>query len=320
MAFTKIDHVGLLVDDLEVGRHVFCEGWGLAVDEHRSPWPQGRPGTFDGVTSIEIPIGEMHIEVSKPNDSASRAAQFVAARRAGMYYVSLASDDMDGDLKMLTGKGIKLEGKWDGKGPVFLDSTTTLGVYLQITPEEHYFVHPYYKGDGTFTGMAHIGLAARDPAETRNLLGNIFGLHEDKAVERGQTPPREREPGRAAGDPVHLLEFPIGGSVIEISHPTTDDSGTARLVRERATLGATFHHICPFTPDVYKAVEKGKAAGLQQIGSLPPTGGGVGWFHPRTCAGTLIEIWTRRPGGEHMVQWEHTHEHRHPGPEHDRPS
>jgi catechol 2,3-dioxygenase-like lactoylglutathione lyase family enzyme len=319
MAFTKIDHVGILVDDLEVGRHVFCEGWGLSVDEHRSPWPVGRPGTFDGVTSIEIPIGEMYIEVSKPNDSESPAARFVADRRAGMYYVSMASSDIENDVKMLTSRGAKIQGEWSGKGPVFLDPASTLGVYFQITPEENYYVHPYYKGDGTFTGMAHIGLAGRNPAETRHLLGEVFGLHEDKSMERGQEPPRDREPGRAAGDPVHLLEYPIGGSVIEISHPTTDDSGTARLVRERATLGATFHHICPWTPDVYKAVEKGKAAGLQQIGSLPPSGGGVGWFHPRTCAGTLIEIWSRRPGGEHIVGWSHRHESRHPGPEHDRP-
>jgi hypothetical protein len=64
MAFTRVEHVAILVDDLEVGRHIFCDGWGLAIDEHRSPWPEGRPGTFDGLTSIEIPIGDMFLEIS----------------------------------------------------------------------------------------------------------------------------------------------------------------------------------------------------------------------------------------------------------------
>lgn len=315
MAFTKVDHVGILVQDLGVGRHVFCEGWGLAVDEHRSPWPQGRPGTFDGVTSIEIPIGEMFLELSVPSDSASPAAQFVAERRAGMYYVSFASDDIENDVKMLTSHGVKIEGQWDGKGPVFLDPITTLGLYLQITPEEHYHVHPYYKGDGTFTGMAHVGIAARDAEEVRGLFRNKFELPEDLQTRNQNPAPAEeraaaRDPNRPAGDPVRILEFPIGGSVLEISIPTTDDSGTARLVQQRATLGAVYHHICPFAPDVHKAVEMGKAAGLQQIGSIAPreeTTRATAWFDPRTCAGTLIEIWNRPPGIEHMIQYQHRH-------------
>ncbi len=318
MSYTKIDHVAILVDDLETGRHVYCDGWGLAVNEHRSPWPQGRPGTFDGVTSIEIPIGEMYLEISKPGDPDTPAGRFVAERRAGMYYVSFASDDIAADVQKLTDKGIKIEGHWDGHGPVFLDPATTLGVRLQVTPEESYFPHPYYKGDGTFTGMAHVGLAARSAEEVRKLFGDAFDLHEDSSMERGQAgPSADRDPSRAAGDPVHLLEFPVGGSVLEISIPTTDDSGTARLVAQRATLGATFHHICPFAPDVHRAVEMGKAAGLQQIGSIPPreqTTRATAWFHPRTCLGTLTEIWNRPAGGEHMEQHHHG---THPGPGHD---
>src|SRR5690349_14125767 len=113
MAFTKVDHVSMLIDDLAVGRHVFCDGWGLAIDEHRSPWPQGRPGTFDGVTSIEIRIGEMYLEISKPNDTTSPAAQFVAEHRAGMYQIALTSDDVAADIEALQARGIRLAGAPD---------------------------------------------------------------------------------------------------------------------------------------------------------------------------------------------------------------
>ncbi len=314
MGFTKINHVGILVADLEAGARVYTDGWGLDVDEHRSPLPQGRPGTFDNVTSIEIPIGEMYLEVSRPNDPSTPAGQSVA-RRPGMYYVSIASDDIEGDVKALQAKGVKIEGNWDGKGPVMLDPETTLGVRFQITPEDNYFAHPYYKGDGTLQGMAHIGLAARDIDEIRRFLGGVMGLREDTSRENSQTPPRDRDRTRAASDPVRLIEFPIGGTVIEISIPTTDDSGTARLVAQRATLGAVFHHICPFAKNVHLAIESGVAAGLEQLGSVVPREENprvVAWFHPRTCNGVLTEIWNRPPGGQHI----HSHG-MHPGPDHD---
>ncbi|MEZ4552438.1 MAG: VOC family protein [Dehalococcoidia bacterium] len=304
MAFTKVDHVAMLVDDLEVGRHVFCDGWGLAIDQHRSPWPEGRAGTYDGVTSIEIPMGEMFLEISRPNDSTSEAAQFVAQHRAGMYHIAIASDDIRGDVRRLQDHGLRLAGEW-GPGGVFLDATTTFGLRIKIVPEEHYYVHPYYKGDGTITGMGHIGVAARSIEEMRSLFGRAFRLHEDHSVERGGEPPEDFDPARPASDPVHLIEFPIGGTVIEISVPTAEGTGTARLVANRAPLGATYHHIAPFAPDVRRAAEMGTAAGLQLIGPVAepdpnnPNQILVAWFHPKTCVGTLVEIWDRPPGAEH---------------------
>ena len=307
MAFTRIHHVGLVTEDLEQARQVLCDGFGLSLDEHRTPWPQGRPG-YEGTTLLEFPIGEMYYEVAKPGDSTTGAAQFLASTngRGGMYYVSIASDDMASDVQGLMQRGVKLNGEWDGKGPVFLDSTTCLGLGLQVIPEDDYYVHPYYRGNGVLTGMAHVGIAARDAAEVRHLCGEVFGLEEDSFQERGREAPRQGAP-QAADDPVHLLEFPIGGTVIEISIPTTSDSGTARLVAQRATLGAVYHHTCPFAPDVHRFSEHALAAGLQQIGTIPPREEStrvVAWFHPRTCLGMLLEIWNRPPG--------EGHHHRHP--------
>jgi catechol 2,3-dioxygenase-like lactoylglutathione lyase family enzyme len=306
MAFTRIHHVGMLVDELETGRRVYCDGFGLSVDEHRSPWPDGRTGDFDGVRSIEIPLGEMHLEISAPQDEDSPAARFVAERRAGMYYLSFASDDIQVDVQMLKDNGIQTEGSWDGEGPVFLDPSTCLGLRFQITPEDNYFVHPYYKGDGTLTGMAHVGIAARSVDEIRALLGGAFGLFEDLTQETGLSENMERDPNEPANDPVHLIEYPIGGSVIEISIPLDETSGTARLVQQRAVLGAVYHHICPFAQDVHRAVDMGLAVGIQQIGTIPPkevSTQATAWFHPRTCAGTLVEIWNRPPGKQH-TKWQ----------------
>src|SRR5712692_8533452 len=99
MAITKVHHVGLVNGDLEHARHVLVAGFGLAVDEHHTPLPQGRPG-YDGTTILEFPIGEMFYEVAKPNDSESEPAQYLASTngRGGMYYISLASSDLTGDI------------------------------------------------------------------------------------------------------------------------------------------------------------------------------------------------------------------------------
>ena len=105
-------------------------------------------------------------------------------------------------------------------------------------------------------------------------------------MERGLERDPERAP-RPAGDPVHLLEFPLGGSVVEVSVPTTEDSGTARLVAQRATQGAVYHHTCPYTPDVHAFTEGAVAAGIQQIGSIPPKEERervVAWFHPQVVS------------------------------------
>jgi catechol 2,3-dioxygenase-like lactoylglutathione lyase family enzyme len=303
MAITRVHHVGLVSGDLEQARQVLCEGFGLSIDEHRTPWPDGAQG-YDGTTVLEFPIGELYYEIAKPNDTESEPAQFLAASngRGGIYYISLASNDIAADVQGMVSRGIKVKGDWDGKGPVFLDSATTLGLRLQVTPDDPYFVHPYYRGNGTCMGLAHVGVAGRDVEESRHFWTQIFGLREDKSSERGMAGPDPNRPPRAADDPVHILEYPVGGTVIEISHPTTSDSGTARLVAQRATLGETYHHTAPFCPDVHRFIEQAVPAGLQQIGSIPPreeTTRATAWFHPRTCLGMLLEPWNRPPGDDH---------------------
>ena len=179
MAITRVHHVGLVNGDLDHARQVLVEGFGLAVDEHRTPLPGGTSG-YDGTSILEFPIGEMYYEVAKPNDTTSDAAQYLESTkgRGGMYYISLASSDMSGDIQGILERGGKLQGEWDGKSSICLDPSTSLGLNIEITPEDNYFAHPHYKGNGVCMGMAHIGIAARNPHESRGFWGTILGLRE----------------------------------------------------------------------------------------------------------------------------------------------
>ena len=304
MALTRMHHVGMVTPDLESARHVLCQGFGLSVDGSRTPGPNGYKNSLDKTQVLEFPIGEMYYEVSTPTDSDSRAANFLNSTnaRGGIEYISIASNDIANDVQHLINQGIGLQGNWNGQGSVFLDSNTTHGITLQIIPDDNYYVHPYYRGNGTLTGMAHLGIGARSAEEMRTFWGTIFGLEEDTSMERGLKRPGDAPP-KPADDPVHLIEFPLGGSVIEISVPTTPESGTAKLVASKGTLGAVYHHTCPFAPDVHRLTEQAAAAGLLQIGTIPPKneaeGNVVAWFHPRSCLGMLVEIWNRTPGEFH---------------------
>ena len=307
MAFTRVHHVGMVVNDLDEAQRVYCKGFGMAVDEHRSPLPNGRQGHFDDVTTIELPIGEMFLEISRPNDPNSEAASFVRDRsgQGGMHHLCLESNDMESDVGTLLSRGLKIKQlpgmkNWDGKGEVYFDPTTTLGITIGVHPLDSYVPHPAYRGDGTFIGMGHVGIAARDTEEARHLWGDIFGLTQAHSGSR-ENAPREHDPeNQGPDDPVSIINFPLGGTVIEISVPPNDQTGTGKYVAQRAPLGAAFHHICPFAPDVHRAVDMGKAAGLRQIGAIPPkeiSDRAVGWFHPRSCMGTLMEIWNMPPAG-----------------------
>ena len=300
MTFTRIHHVGMIAPDLEDAAKVFCDGFGLAVDRSRSPLPGGRPGSFDNVTTIEIPVAEMYLELSKPNSDTGEAAGFLAERAAGgIHHLCLASNDIAADVALLQERGVALRkdvGSWDGHSPVFLDPETTFGLQLEVTSSEEYYPHPAYRGSGNIIGMAHIGIAARSYEEMKHLWDEVFGLPQNFARDRGG--PRREEAGERIGpdDPVYLKEFPVGSCVIEISIPAETESGTARFVAQRAPLGAAFHHIGPYAHDVHRVVDRAKEAGIQQIGAIPAPGESVNyvaWFHPSSCIGTLVEVWNR---------------------------
>ena len=301
MSFTRIHHVGIIAPDLEEPQKVFCDAFGLAVDRGRSPVPAGRSGSFGEVTTIEIPVAEMYLEISTPTGDSGEAAEFLAARRSGgIHHLCLASDDIANDVQRLQANGIAIRAdmsdSWDGVSPVFLDPSTTYGLQLEVAASEEHFPHPAFRGRGNIIGMAHIGIAARSYEEMFRLWAEIFELPQNYSRDRGG--PRTGDSGDRLGpdDPVYLKEFPVGGCVIEISIPADEESGTARFVSQRAPEGAAFHHIGPYAHDVHRVVAEATASGIQQIGAIPEPGEAsnyVAWFHPRSCIGTLVEVWNR---------------------------
>ena len=303
MSFTRIDHVTILAPDLDKARDIYCNGFGMSVDQSRTPISKINPGSLPDVNSLLMPIAEMCVEFATPITQKGEAHEFIQEKSSGgIHHLCLNSDNLTEDIKHLESKGIKiradqLEG-WNGKTPVLLDPNTTFGLQLMVCSSEDYYPHPAYRGNGNFNGMAHIGIAARSYEEQKFLWEECFKLPQDYTRDRGG--PREKNPDGTPrlgpDDPVYLKEFPIGSCVIEISIPADEDSGTAKFVAQRALQGAAFHHIGPWSPNVHKVIDQAKEYGIQQIGAVPEPGldiNYVAWFHPKTCIGTLVEVWNR---------------------------
>ena len=307
MALTRVHHVSQIGPDFEVAQNVYANGMGLRVDHHRSPLPDGRPGDIDSTRSIEFPIGEMFVEVSRPLSPDSEAGRFLEERNGvgGMHHVAFATTDIEADTKDLLAKGLRFLQRPEGStAPLYFDPETTMGLLIELIAEDDYHAHPFYRGDGLVTGMAHIGIAARDEKEVKDLFMGKFGMgimDRPEGTGGAGTPISERgdAPAREADDDVTGIEFPFGGTIIEISVPNDDVSGTARFLASRGgNLGAAWHHICPWAPNVHAFMDRGNAAGMRQLGTIPPREEReevVGWFHPRSALGTLIEVWNIPP-------------------------
>ena len=305
--FRQVHHMGIVVDDLDRARQILGQAWGLRVNEDRTPGAEGVVEPTMNARMLEFAIGHSFVRVFKPLDASSPMGQFLVNRPAGgAYEVSLATDTPEYDLSRLLNKGVKLwlppnKKDWDGKSPVYLDPATTGGVIMQLWPEDGYDVSPKYKGEGVFNKLHHCGIAARSSEEAVDFWVQTVGCGVDyrrSPVPDGRRTGRAFDPDIPASDPVQLFDFPVGETEVEISVPLDGRSGTGKYVERFATQGFSIHHICPYAPDVERACARLNEFGLQQIGSLPPLNPGgtrVGWYHPRSVLGVLMEIWHEVP-------------------------
>lgn len=302
--FRQVHHMGIVVDDLERAKAVLGKAWGLSVNRDRTPGDEGVIDATMNARMLEFPLGQAFVRVFKPLDDQSPMGKFLKEKPGGGgFHVSLITDTPEYDVSRLLNEGIKFwlppdKKDWDGKSPVYLDPSTTGGVIVQVWPDDGYVVSPQYRGEGVFSKLHHCGLAARTAEEAVEFWVNSVGCSVDSRrapLPNGRRTGRDFDPTIPASDPVQLFDFPVGQTEIEISVPLDGRSGTGRFVeRFAASQPFAIHHICPYAGDVERACARLNESGMQQIGSLPerrPGNPRVGWYHPRSILGVLMEIW-----------------------------
>ena len=122
----------------------------------------------------------------------------------------------------------------------------------------------------------HVAIAVSDIDETLAFYRDVFGTGnaevediEDQAV-------------RAA-----LVR--IGGSQLELIQPTDPEGGVAKFIERR---GEGVHHIAFEVDDLQASLDALNEHGVRTIDNAPREGlsGMIGFIHPRSTRGVLIEL------------------------------
>ena len=126
--------------------------------------------------------------------------------------------------------------------------------------------------------LHHICLAVKDIDGVLDDYADILGLPKSEVV-------------HVESQGVRATLIPLGDAEIELIEPTDPEGGVAKFLERR---GESLHHICFQVPEVDKELKALEDEGLQLIDkqSRPGLAGMVGFLHPRSTCGTLIELCT----------------------------
>ena len=129
-------------------------------------------------------------------------------------------------------------------------------------------------------GLAHIALAVSDAEATVRQYEALFGARvtlRETLADRG----------------IRVVFLDVGGVPLELLEPVNpaDESNTvAKFLRKR---GPGLHHVAFRVADAADSLRSAKAAGAELIDSTPRPGAEgclVGFLHPRSTAGALVEF------------------------------
>jgi len=124
---TKIDHIGIAVQDLDAALRSFTANFGFPVDG-----PADVPQL--NIRRAFLAIGDASLELFQPTSEANPGAKFIAERGEGMYVLSLEVEDLNAASDALASKGITVRIQDVPGGPRlgFISPKVTHGVLLQL--------------------------------------------------------------------------------------------------------------------------------------------------------------------------------------------
>lgn len=126
----KIDHVALIVDDIQSSRQFWQEALGIEMSHIDDiPSEQTKVAFF--------PLAGGEIELVQPTTSDSGLARYLAKRGPGMHHICLEVDDIEAMLAHLKAKGIQLINETpicgaDGKEYAFIHPKSANGVLVEL--------------------------------------------------------------------------------------------------------------------------------------------------------------------------------------------
>lgn len=129
----QIDHVGIVVHDLDEALSTYCDSLGFRLLE-RLDAPE------HGVEIAFLDAGRTTIELLSPTDEESGTARFLARRGEGSHHVCFAVPDIAQTLHELRAKGVRLIDETPRQGThglvAFLHPQTAHGVMIELLQKD----------------------------------------------------------------------------------------------------------------------------------------------------------------------------------------
>ena len=130
MKVKKINHIGIIVQDIEEALKVYQKALGLELTRIEE-----RPDRE--VNIAFLPAGDSDIELVQPTTKESGVASFLEKRGEGLHHICLEVDDIEKALAELREKGIRLIDEQPRQGPhgervAFIHPKSTHGVLFEL--------------------------------------------------------------------------------------------------------------------------------------------------------------------------------------------
>ena len=129
-AIKRIDHIAVVVDNLEAALAFWREALGLELD-HTLDVPN------ENAIVAFLPVGDSEIELVKPTLADSGLGRYLEKRGPGMHHICLEVDDIEGVMTHLKEKGIELINETprlaaNGKKYAFVHPKSAFGVMIEL--------------------------------------------------------------------------------------------------------------------------------------------------------------------------------------------
>jgi methylmalonyl-CoA/ethylmalonyl-CoA epimerase len=126
----RINHVAVVVDDMERALSFWRDALGIALHELRDV-----PAEASQVAFLPLPGSE--VELVRPTTADSGIAKYLAKRGPGMHHICLEVDDIEGMIERLRDQGVRLINETpraaaDGKLYAFIHPEATGGVLVEL--------------------------------------------------------------------------------------------------------------------------------------------------------------------------------------------
>jgi methylmalonyl-CoA/ethylmalonyl-CoA epimerase len=133
----RIDHIAVLVEDLEAPLKFWQEALGLELTHIQDMSAEMAQIAF-------LPTGGSEIELVRPTTLDSGLGRFLEKRGPGMHHICLEVDDIQGMLAQLKAKGVLLINQEPkigagGRKYAFIHPKSAFGVMVELYeyPEQH---------------------------------------------------------------------------------------------------------------------------------------------------------------------------------------